>query len=153
MCRKCGATDMSHWSDDAACAEIGIEAFFPELESDGNNRDYKPAKQICMGCPVLGECLTYVMKVEPDGLPSKSRHGVWGGMAPAQRAKLSDEIISWKVERAVKTGRESVTNLECGECGEVYMMVGSVAIRLARKLTGKFPVNGKCPTCERKVLV
>jgi hypothetical protein len=36
----------------------------------------------CMGCPVRGECLVYA-------LASEQRHGIWGGLAPHERAALA----------------------------------------------------------------
>lgn len=39
--------------------------------------DWVLSKQVCTGCPVKRECLTY-------GLATRSVHGVWGGLDPLE---------------------------------------------------------------------
>lgn len=62
------------WQDDALCAEVGMDMFFPEV--GGSNRD---AQRICAECPVRVQCLAYGMGEE---------HGIWGGLSALQRRRL-----------------------------------------------------------------
>jgi WhiB family redox-sensing transcriptional regulator len=70
------------WQENARCAEIDAEAFFPE--HGGSTRE---AKKVCFSCQVQIECLLYALK-------NKERFGVWGGFSENERFKLSDEISS-----------------------------------------------------------
>ncbi|XVQ10606.1 WhiB family transcriptional regulator [Spirillospora sp. CA-255316] len=59
------------WMDEADC--VGSwELFFPDHSDPG------PAKRICGGCPVRGQCLAYALR-------AGERHGIWGGMTPGER--------------------------------------------------------------------
>ena len=69
------------WMDDALCAEVGTEIFFPD-------RGGNPARalDVCRRCEVRRECLDYVMELEagtPHGVM-----GIWGGTTGTQRAKM-----------------------------------------------------------------
>jgi WhiB family redox-sensing transcriptional regulator len=68
------AADRS-WRDQALCAEVDPELFFPE--QGASPRD---AKRICRGCPVRGECLDYAAE---HGLL-----GVWGGTTAQERRQM-----------------------------------------------------------------
>ncbi|MGW4484301.1 WhiB family transcriptional regulator [Amycolatopsis sp. NPDC004368] len=70
-------TDLG-WQQDAVCAEIGVELFFPEK---GENWHMRHAKQMCSQCPVRAECLQYA-------LDNHERFGVWGGLSERQRRVL-----------------------------------------------------------------
>lgn len=64
------------WRDEALCAQVGQELFFPEQgESIG------PAKRICGSCPVHVDCLDYA-------LAHDQRYGVWGGLSERERRTL-----------------------------------------------------------------
>lgn len=64
------------WQDEALCAQVGGDMFFPEKgEPTG------PAKRICHICEVRGECLEYALDHE-------IRHGIWGGHSDRQRRAL-----------------------------------------------------------------
>lgn len=65
------------WMDDALCAQTDPEAFFPE-----KGGSTKPAKNICAGCTVAAECLTYA-------LDHNERFGIWGGVSERDRRKLA----------------------------------------------------------------
>jgi WhiB family redox-sensing transcriptional regulator len=68
------------WMTDAACLDGAISDFVPD------DRDYRAAgraKQVCAGCPVRKPCLAYG---ESD--PTTRRHGVYGGLSPAERSRL-----------------------------------------------------------------
>ena len=50
------------------------------------------AKQVCVGCPVIAECLA-------DSLDNRTEFGVWGGMTERQRRALlkrRPDVMSWR---------------------------------------------------------
>lgn len=65
------------WQDDALCAQIATEMFFPE--KGGSNRD---AKRICGSCNVRERCLEYAL--EQDENPA----GIWGGTSYRERRAM-----------------------------------------------------------------
>ena len=67
------------WQDDALCAQIDTEIFFPENGTNGTE-----AKQICAACPVIQECLTYA-------LDHPELTGIWGGQSRRERQTLRRE--------------------------------------------------------------
>ena len=67
------------WQIDAACLGVDPDVFFPA-------KSVAAAKRICADCPVVGECLTFVMELEDsDG----ERTGVWAGLSPRERMRLA----------------------------------------------------------------
>ena len=70
------AFNVPSWFSDAVCAQVGGDAWFPELGGDP-----RPAQRICRTCPVIDECLDYALK-------NNFRHGVYGGLTGTQRRKL-----------------------------------------------------------------
>jgi WhiB family redox-sensing transcriptional regulator len=64
------------WQDQALCAQTDPEAFFPE--KGGSTR---PAKKICLGCPVKQECLD-------EALVNEERFGIWGGLSERERRRM-----------------------------------------------------------------
>jgi WhiB family redox-sensing transcriptional regulator len=69
------------WTDRAACLNADPELFFtiegePRAEKDART---KKAKQVCMGCPVRTDCLSWAL-----GTPEK--YGVWGGLDEDERS-------------------------------------------------------------------
>ena len=69
------------WQQDAACKDTpDPDVFFP-----GKGEDGEVAKQVCAGCPVLGECLEFALATM---LAAECDHGVYGGLTPAERARL-----------------------------------------------------------------
>ena len=74
---------MSDWRQDAECRDIPTDLFYP----DAHDKDpYFVKQRWCRRCRVLGECLTDTLDHEarnPGG-----RHGIYGGMTPAERALL-----------------------------------------------------------------
>jgi WhiB family transcriptional regulator, redox-sensing transcriptional regulator len=69
------------WQRDAACKDTpDPDVFFPGKGDDG-----EAAKQVCAGCPVIGECLEFALATMP---PGDRDHGVYGGLTPAERARL-----------------------------------------------------------------
>lgn len=66
------------WKQDAVCAQVGTEAFFPAMgESDATRR----ARQMCLGCDVLERCRTYATDTVKTA-------GVWGGTTPPERQRI-----------------------------------------------------------------
>ena len=61
------------WMDDAACSQVGGDAWFPE-KSEAPTL----AKRICMSCPVRASCADYAIE---NIIP----WGVWGGLTPRER--------------------------------------------------------------------
>ena len=61
------------------------------------------AKQVCMGCPVIAECLA-------DSLDNLTEFGVWGGMTERERRALlkrRPQVTSWRaLFEADRTRRE-----------------------------------------------
>lgn len=64
------------WVEDALCAQVGPESFFPEV---GDAATAKTAKAICAACPVLEKCREYATSDE-------TLTGIWGGMTQRDRA-------------------------------------------------------------------
>jgi WhiB family redox-sensing transcriptional regulator len=73
------------WMDRANCRGVGPELFFPDPGGDGPG-SYRFAAGICARCPVIFECRNFALKMESG---EKSRHGMWGGLNPAQREDLA----------------------------------------------------------------
>jgi WhiB family redox-sensing transcriptional regulator len=74
---------MTDWRDQAACAGMNPETFYPSAKGPNKNRE---AKEICAICPVRQECLEAGVW-EP--------YGVWGGMSV-------DERIMWRRRQGIR---------------------------------------------------
>lgn len=57
------------WQEDAVCAEVGGDIFFPE-----HGESSLPAKQLCARCPVARQCLA-------GAVERGETWGIWGGVA------------------------------------------------------------------------
>lgn len=66
---------MGKWVDEAACAGLSEDWFFPYHSSATLD-----AKSVCARCPVLTECRTHGLKYE--------RFGIWGGLSPSERDEI-----------------------------------------------------------------
>ena len=75
MRTKSNATYLDY--SQALCAQTDPELFFPE-----KGGSVKLAKQICEACPVKSDCLL-------EALSKGYRDGIWGGLAPRERAQLA----------------------------------------------------------------
>lgn len=64
------------WRDDALCAQVDTDAFFPD--KGGSPR---VAKTICGKCPVREACLEF-------SIENNITEGVWGGLSGLQRRPL-----------------------------------------------------------------
>lgn len=69
------------WQDQALCAEVDLELFFPDKGVQPSD-----AKRVCALCTVRSECLTEALKIGADG--------VWGGTTPRQRQRLGGTIYA-----------------------------------------------------------
>lgn len=65
----------SEWTAYAVCARDGAPSMFPDASAKG---DVQAAKEECMRCPVLLECLS-------SALDRGEQHGVWGGLTTEER--------------------------------------------------------------------
>ena len=66
--------------DDAACAQVDPELFYPQ--SEHATEEYREAAKICAGCPAKADCLA-------DAMRRGDPHGMWGGLDPEQRKQLA----------------------------------------------------------------
>jgi WhiB family redox-sensing transcriptional regulator len=64
------------WQQEALCAQIGTDFFFPEPGSS-----VREAKRICRLCPMRAACLEYALE-------NDERFGVWGGLSEKERLEL-----------------------------------------------------------------
>lgn len=72
--------DWPTWMLDASCAEVGIDLFFGD-----KGENYKAAKRVCDGCPVISQCLDWGLRVDRE--THGERYGVFGGLTPTQRER------------------------------------------------------------------
>lgn len=63
------------WQDDALCAQIDPEFFFPD--KGGSTRN---AKEVCRKCEVREQCLAYALE-------NGERFGIWGGQSERERRR------------------------------------------------------------------
>lgn len=68
--------DAYDWRDDALCAQIGGDAWFPEPQESALD-----AKKICARCPVIDSCLDYSLR-------TNQQDGIWAGLTTDARRKL-----------------------------------------------------------------
>lgn len=71
--------DDTNWLDDALCAQIDHDTFFPAIGGRTT-----PARAICALCTVKPECLEYALSNELDSF----RFGIYGGTTPAERSAI-----------------------------------------------------------------
>ena len=71
-----GLANREPWQDQALCAQVDPEIFFPP--KGGSPRE---AKKVCAACPVAAECLAYALR-------NHELHGVWGGTCEKERRRL-----------------------------------------------------------------
>jgi len=68
------------WEQEALCAQVDSELFFPEKGKSGYQ-----AKRICAQCPVTAQCLEFALSY-PFTVA-----GVWGGTTESQRRRMYRE--------------------------------------------------------------
>lgn len=76
------------WYDDALCAQVGDDLWFPE--KGGDTAD---AKAICRSCTVRAECLDYA-------LATNQRFGIYGGVSERGRRRLLELTTADDAEEA-----------------------------------------------------
>lgn len=64
------------WRQKGNCSGVDPEVFFP-----GTGESTRLAKEICVGCTVVDDCLEYA-------LANKEKFGVWGGTSERQRRRI-----------------------------------------------------------------
>lgn len=78
LARLVAAVVPGPWVDDALCAQVDTEMFFPE--KGGSTRE---AKSICARCPVAADCLDYAL-----AFPNSHDYDIYGGTSPKERRRL-----------------------------------------------------------------
>ena len=63
-------------SENGLCAQVDPELWFPDKGERASD-----AKERCLECPVIDQCLEYA-------LPLTELEGVWGGLSERERTKL-----------------------------------------------------------------
>jgi WhiB family redox-sensing transcriptional regulator len=74
------------WAPQGICGQAEPDALFVRGAAQ------QAAKKVCMGCPVIAECLA-------DSLDNHTEFGVWGGMTERQRRALltrRPDGVSWR---------------------------------------------------------
>ncbi len=71
--------DPSDWRALAACRDSDSSVFFPEVGSDVAR--IAAAKEVCAGCPVREDCLSFAVETNQS-------EGIWGGRTPSERRTL-----------------------------------------------------------------
>lgn len=64
------------WAERAACRGMGPELFYPDGGVPPDS-----TKEVCRGCDVRGECLSFAMD-------SREKFGIWGGFGERDRNRL-----------------------------------------------------------------
>jgi WhiB family transcriptional regulator, redox-sensing transcriptional regulator len=80
------STWVKGWAQQGTCSRGEPDALFVRGVAQ------QAAKQVCVGCPVISECLA-------DSLDNHTQFGVWGGMTERQRRALlkhRPEVVSWR---------------------------------------------------------
>jgi WhiB family redox-sensing transcriptional regulator len=79
-------TWVEQWALQGACTDVEPDALFVRGAAQ------QQAKQVCMSCPVIAECLA-------DALDNHTEFGVWGGMTERERRALLKRrpgVTSWR---------------------------------------------------------
>jgi len=66
--------------EEPLCAEIGMDAFFPEVTDTNRQRVVIVAKRVCGSCIHQTECAEWAIANE--------QHGIWGGLTPMERRTI-----------------------------------------------------------------
>jgi WhiB family redox-sensing transcriptional regulator len=68
------------YTGDEPCTQLGVDAMFPEGNSNDQRYAVKVAKSICTTCPIIADCLEFAIHHEI--------YGVWGGRSEAERHEI-----------------------------------------------------------------
>jgi WhiB family transcriptional regulator, redox-sensing transcriptional regulator len=81
-----GLTLPGPWTEQALCAQAGLDAWFPEK---GQHAMAKTAMRICRACPVPAQCLDYAL----SGADTRRgiATGIWGGTTSQERDRLRQQ--------------------------------------------------------------
>jgi WhiB family redox-sensing transcriptional regulator len=77
---------VEQWALQGSCISSEPDALFVRGAAQ------QQAKQVCMSCPVIAECLA-------DALDNRTEFGVWGGMTERERRALLKRrpgVASWR---------------------------------------------------------
>jgi WhiB family transcriptional regulator, redox-sensing transcriptional regulator len=80
------STWVNAWEKHGVCRKAEPDALFV------GGAAQQIAKQLCMGCPVIAECLA-------DSLDNHTEFGIWGGMTERERRALlkrRPKVRSWR---------------------------------------------------------
>jgi WhiB family redox-sensing transcriptional regulator len=120
------------WMDEALCAQIDTELFFPE-----KGGSTKEAKRACSLCPVREQCLA-------QALADREAHGIWGGLSERERRKLvkAEDIPAPSRERVLSTDRLRALHAAGMTDGQIAREVdcNTATVQRARSRMG-LPVN------------
>lgn len=72
-------TDTQDWREEALCAQVGGDLWFP-----GKGESYTEAKRVCAICPVQESCLEDALNRSNDD----DHYGFQGGVGPITRRRL-----------------------------------------------------------------
>jgi WhiB family redox-sensing transcriptional regulator len=85
------------WAERAACRDVNTNLFYPIVNSGAgkNAKDTVEAAaiRVCAGCEVRLECLTWAIE-------HNEKHGVWGGMGEAERARHRRFVLDIRRQRS-----------------------------------------------------
>jgi WhiB family transcriptional regulator, redox-sensing transcriptional regulator len=70
--------DNRSWRQQAGCANLDTNMFFPTGLTGGSIEQTNLAKSVCKDCPVANQCLEFALRTLQD-------HGVWGGRTEEER--------------------------------------------------------------------
>ena len=77
------------WMARGACHGIDPELFFPISATGRSTPQINAAKAVCGRCPVREDCLSYALRVMPDG--------IWGGTTREERAAVRHQLVRPRV--------------------------------------------------------
>ena len=61
------------WMDDANCAGLNPESFFPHVDQNKKTRNLTQERAVCANCGVRPECANYALKIN-------ATDGLWAGV-------------------------------------------------------------------------
>lgn len=120
------------WEDRAACYNR------PESWWDGeNDAETAKAKETCLSCPVLAQCLT--RRMAEEGSVQWTRYGIRGGLAGVQRTQL---FLDEREDGGYDAEEARLLALEAKEFGMAVTDIapedtGTTTLRLAARLAGE----------------
>ena len=87
-------SEETEWFKDAACRGTDPGLFFP----DGTTTPYAQkkifeAKQVCIQCKCISECLLYAIKTNQNS-------GIWGGRSETERRQIRRDLRNKKINEA-----------------------------------------------------